>query len=66
VSASFHSRSTPRAVAREAGTGGVAVGSSSAGRTCDPPYEQLLVRLEAGAGSIFRVECGRRVSVTWH
>jgi hypothetical protein len=48
----------------EAGMGGVVVGSSSAGSTHDPPYEQLLVGLEAGAGSMFRAGGGRRVSVT--
>lgn len=46
--------------------GGVATGSSSAGSTHDPPYEEFLVGLEAGAGSMFRVGGRRRVSVTWH
>jgi hypothetical protein len=46
--------------------GGVAFGSSPAGSTHDPPYEQLLVGLGAGAGLIFRIGSGRRVSVTWH
>jgi hypothetical protein len=45
--------------------GGAAVVSSSAGCTRDPPYEQLLVRLEASTGSIFHVEGGRYLSVTW-
>jgi hypothetical protein len=45
---SFHPRSTPRAVAREAGMGGVVVGSS------------------LGAGLMFCVGSGYRVSVTWH
>jgi hypothetical protein len=33
---SFHPRSAPQAVAHEAGTGGVVVGSSLAGSTRDP------------------------------
>jgi hypothetical protein len=42
-----HLRSTPQAVAREAGTasGGMVVGSLLAGSIRDPPYEQLLVGL---------------------
>jgi hypothetical protein len=44
----------------------VAVGLSSAGSTHDPPYEQLLIRLEVHAGSIFCVEGGHHVSVMWH
>jgi hypothetical protein len=66
VSSSFHPRSTPRTVAREAGMGGVAIGSLLAGSARDPPYEQLLIRLGAGAGSMFHVGGGRHISVTWH
>jgi hypothetical protein len=62
----FHLRSTPRAVAREAGMGGVAIGLSSAGSTHNPPYEQLLIGLGAGARSMFRIGGRCRVSVTWH
>ena len=34
--------------------------------TRDPPYEQLLIRLGAGAGSMFHVEGRHHVSVMWH
>jgi hypothetical protein len=63
-----HLLSTPRAVAREAGTGGVIVGLLLAGNTRNPPYEQLLVGLEAAAEStsMFRIGGRRHVSVTWH
>jgi hypothetical protein len=51
---------------RESVMGCVAVGSSSAGSTCDLPYKQLLIRLEVRAGSIFCVAGGHHVSVMWH
>ena len=40
--------------------------SSSVGCTCDPPYKQLLVRLEASTGLIFHIEGGHYLSVTLH
>jgi hypothetical protein len=60
------SQDAPHECSHEAAMGCVAVGSLSAGSTCDPPYEQLLIRLEMHAGSIFHVESGHHVSVTWH
>jgi hypothetical protein len=46
--------------------GGVAFGSSPAHSAHDPPYEQLLIGLGAGAGLIFRIGSGCHVSVMWH
>jgi hypothetical protein len=45
--------------------GGAAIALSSAGCTRNPSYKQLLVRLEASTGSIFHVEGGCYLSVTW-
>jgi hypothetical protein len=42
--------------------GGMAVGPSSSGSTHNPPYEQMLVRLGVGAGSMFHIGGEHRVS----
>jgi hypothetical protein len=60
------SQNAPHECSHEAAMGCVAVGLLLAGSTCDPPYEQLLVRLEVHTGSIFHVEGGYHVSVMWH
>jgi hypothetical protein len=44
----------------------VAIGSLSAGSTCDSPYKQPPIGLGAGAGSMFRIGGGRHVLVMWH